>query len=292
MHIPVLKDEVLKYLDPKENENFIDCTAGEGGHMFAILEKTTPNGKILAIDKDVRNIGLIEMKAKERGLGSRVVVREGNYADIDKIVEKEEFGKVSGILLDLGISSWHINESGRGFSFQKDEPLDMRYCPGDGVTAWEIVNSWPPEEIELILREFGEERFAKRISEAIVFRRKVQKIDTASDLAKVISDNVPKTKRIHPATRTFQALRIVVNTELENIERVLPLALKILERRGRIVAISFHSLEDRIIKRFFREMSDEGEMKILTKRPVIPSDEEIKKNQRSRSAKLRAAIKI
>jgi len=292
MHIPVLKDEVLEYLDPRENENFIDCTAGEGGHTFAILERTAPNGKVLAIDKDVRNIELIKVRANEEGLNNRIITQEGNYADIDKIVKKEGFNNVSGFLFDLGLSSWHIDESGRGFSFRRDEPLDMRYHSGDGVTAWEIVNSWPPKEIELILREFGEERFAKRITEAIISRRKVRKIDISSDLAGVISDNIPKTKRIHPATQTFQALRMVVNSELENIEKVLPLALENLERDGRMAIISFHSLEDRLIKRFFREMAAEGRVRILTKRPVVPSEEEIKNNSRSRTAKLRVLIKI
>jgi len=292
MHIPVLKDEVLEYLDPRENENFIDCTAGEGGHTFAILERTAPNGKVLAIDKDVRNIELIKARANEEGLNNRIITQEGNYADIDKIVKKEGFNNVSGFLFDLGLSSWHIDESGRGFSFRRDEPLDMRYHSGDGVTAWEIVNSWPPKEIELILREFGEERFAKRITEAIISRRKVRKIDISSDLAGVISDNIPKTKRIHPATQTFQALRMVVNSELENIGKALPLALENLERDGRMAIISFHSLEDRLIKRFFREMAAEGRVRILTKRPVVPSEEEIKNNSRSRTAKLRVLIKI
>jgi len=292
MHIPVLKDEVLEYLDPRENENFIDCTAGEGGHTFAILERTAPNGKVLAIDKDIRNIGLIKARANEEGLNNRIITQEGNYADIDKIVKKEGFNNVSGFLFDLGLSSWHIDESGRGFSFRRDEPLDMRYHSGDGVTAWEIVNSWPPKEIELILREFGEERFAKRITEAIISRRKVRKIDISSDLAGVISDNIPKTKRIHPATQTFQALRMVVNNELENIGKALPLALENLERDGRMAIISFHSLEDRLIKRFFREMAAEGRVRILTKRPVVPSEEEIKNNSRSRTAKLRVLIKI
>ena len=292
MHIPVLKDEVLEYLDPRENENFIDCTAGEGGHTFAILERTAPNGKVLTIDKDIRNIEVIKARANEEGLNNRIVTQEGNYADIDKIIKKEGFNNVSGFLFDLGLSSWHIDESGRGFSFQRDEPLDMRYYSGDGVTAWEIINSWPPKEIELILKEFGEERFAERITKAIVSRRKVRKIDISSDLARVISDNIPKTKRIHPATQTFQALRMVVNSELENIEKVLPLALENLERDGRMAVISFHSLEDRLIKRFFREMAAEGRVRILTKRPVVPSEEEIKNNSRSRTAKLRVLIKI
>ncbi len=292
MHTPVLKNEVIEYLDPKKGENFIDCTAGEGGHTFAILEKTGPDGKVLAIDKDLRNIKLIKAKAEEKGLKERVVARQSNYADIDEIVKKEKFDNVSGIIFDLGISSWHIDESGRGFSFRKEEPLDMRYASEGGITAWEIINSWPPEEIELIIKEFGEERFSKRITEAIVSRRKTKKIDTATDLAEVIEKSVPRSKRIHPATQTFQALRIIVNCELENIETVLPLALKVLKEGGRMVVISFQSLEDRLIKNFFKNEAAEGRMEILTKKPVIPGEEEIRNNPRSRSAKLRTAKKI
>ncbi len=291
-HVPVLKREVIDHLDPKANENFIDCTAGEGGHTFAIVERTGPDGKVLAIDKDGRNVELIDDKAKASGLDSRVIARKGNYADIEAIAEREGFKDVSGIIIDLGISSWHIDESGRGFSFKRDEPLDMRYGDDDGVTAWEIVNSWPPEELEVILREFGEERFAKRIVKAIVARRKVEKIETASDLAKLIEGSVPKTKRIHPATQTFQALRIVVNGELDNLGRVLPAAIGILNEGGRLAIISFHSLEDRMVKGFFREMATEDKIRLSTKKPIIPGDDETRENPRSRSAKLRTAIKI
>ncbi len=292
MHTPVLKNEVIEYLNPKKGENFIDCTAGEGGHTFAILERTAPDGKVLAIDKDLRNIKLIKAKAEEKGIKERVIVRQSNYADIDEIVKKEKFEDVSGIIFDLGISSWHIDESGRGFSFHKEEPLDMRYASEGGITAWEIINSWPPEEIELIIKEFGEERFAKRITEAIVSRRKTKKIDTATDLAEIIGKSVPRSKRIHPATQTFQALRIIVNCELENIETVLPSALETIKEGGRMVVISFQSLEDRIIKNFFKNEATEGRVEILTKKPVIPGEKEIRNNPRSRSAKLRIAKKI
>ncbi len=292
MHLPVLKEEVIKSLEPETNQNFIDCTAGEGGHTFAIIEKTGPNGKVLAIDKDERNIEIIKEKAKSFGLEGRIIAKEGNYADIEEIVEKEGFNDISGIIFDLGISSWHIDESGRGFSFQKDEPLDMRYSTENGITAWEIVNSWPPEEIEIILKDLGEERFAKRISKAIVTRRKEKKIDTASELASLVEKEVPRTKRIHPATKTFQALRITVNRELENIEKVLPSALELIKEGGRISIISFHSLEDRIAKNFFRQVANEGRVRILTKKPIIPGEDEIINNPRSRSAKLRTAIKI
>ncbi len=291
-HIPVLKEEVLEQLTPKRNENFVDCTAGEGGHTFAIIEKTAPGGKVLAVDRDGRNIELIGKKAGGLGLKSRVVAREGNYAEIKEIIEKESFGDISGILLDLGPSSWHIDESGRGFSFKRDELLDMRYNNKEGITAWDIINSWPPEEIELILGEFGEERFAKRITRAIVARRKIKKIETASDLAKLVERVVPKTKKIHPATQTFQALRITVNGELDNLEKLLPVAIGLLDKGGRLVVISFHSLEDRIVKSFFREMAKEGKIRISTKRPITPGDGEIRENPRSRSAKLRTAIKI
>lgn len=288
MHIPVLKEEVMQYLNPKRNENFIDCTIGEGGHTFAILEKTGPSGKVLGIDKDNRNIKLVKDKAKQNNFSNRLIAKEDNYINLKKIVQKEKFSKVSGFLFDLGMSSWHIDSSKRGFSFQKDEILDMRYSIKDELTAWDIVNSWPPEEIESILKSFAEEKFSKKITSAIISRRKIKKIDTAIDLAEIIKNIFPKIKKIHPATKTFQAIRIAVNSELQNIKKALPDAIEILEEGGVISIISFHSLEDRIVKTFLKQSE---EITVITKKPVVPSPKEIINNARSRSAKLRVAIK-
>jgi len=291
IHIPVLQKEVLKYLDSKPNENFIDATIGEGGHTLAILEKTAPNGKVLGIDWTPQLC-----KKLSRFDIDRLILVNDNFANLKKIVEKYKFQPVAGILFDLGMSSWHLEESKRGFSFQRDEILDMRYnSEVQKVLAKDILNSWSESEIEKILKEYGEEKFTKRIAKEIINQRKVKSIKTTFQLVKIIKKAIPKNYergRIHPATRTFQALRIVVNDELNNFQTVLPQVVNILKPGGRLVVISFHSLEDRIVKNFFKGQFQKGLLKILTKKPVRPSSEEIKINPRSRSAKLRAAIKL
>lgn len=301
MHIPVLKKEVLEYLDPKPSENFIDCTIGLGGHTTAILEKNAPKGKVLGIELDPE---LYEgLKCLTPGVKQRMVLVNDNFVNLKKIVEKKKFKNVSGILFDLGMSTWHLKQSGRGFSFMKDEPLNMRYdiicfrrssksC--DKLTAEKIVNKWPEKEIEKILKEYGEERFAKKIAKEIIKERKIKPIQTTFQLVEIINKAVPKNYergRIHPATRTFQALRIAVNDELNNLKKALPQALEVLIAGGRIVVISFHSLEDRIVKNFFRQKHTEKKLRILTKKPIRPSEKEVQLNPSSRSAKLRAALK-
>ena len=288
MHIPVLQKEVIKYLQVKPNENFIDCTFGQGGHTTAFLERNKPNGKVLGIEIDPELFGTVKQR-------DRLILVNDSYLNLKKIVEKSCLKPVNGILFDLGFSSWHIEESGKGFSFQKDEPLIMRYDSGQGLTAKEIINKWPEKEIENILREYGEERFSRRIAKEIIKARKTRPIKTTFQLKEIIKNAVPRNYergRISPATRTFQALRIKVNDELENLKKVLPQALKILEPEGRLVIISFHSLEDRIVKNFLREESKKAQIKILTKKPIRPTEEEIKNNPRSRSARLRAAVRI
>jgi len=286
MHIPVLKKEVLQYLNPKPNENFIDCTINGGGHTYTILEKIKPNGKVLGIELDKDIFYKLSLSKTDR-----LVLTNDSYTNLKKIVEKYKFGLISGILFDLGMSSWHLEESGRGFTFLKDEPLDMRYSLENDLTAEEIINNYSQEKIEKILKEYGEERFAKRIAKKIIQTRP-RKIKSTFQLVEIIKKAVPgKRTKIHPATRTFQALRIAVNDELNNLKKALFQAVKVLEKGGRIVIISFHSLEDRIVKNFFKEEAKKGSLRILTKKPVIPSQEEIKINRRSRSAKLRAATK-
>lgn len=310
MHIPVLQKEVLKYLNPKPNENFIDATIDGGGHTLAILEKIKPKGKVLGIDWDPEIIKCLRAELKQGLLKKRLILVCDNFVNLKEIVKKYKFKPLSGILFDLGMSSWHLKESKRGFSFLRDEPLIMRYdwnSVNTKLTATEIINYWPEKEIEKILREYGEEKYAKRIAKEIVKRRKIEPIKTTFQLVRVIERAVPKNyeKRRgsrrkalgflwdkHPATRTFQALRIVVNNELENLKKVLPQALEILEKKGKLAVISFHSLEDRIVKQFLKEKSKEKKIKILTKKPIVPSLKEIKINPSSRSAKLRAAIKL
>jgi len=297
MHIPVLQKEVVKYLDPKPNENFIDATIGGGGHASELLQKTAPRGRVLGIDWTQEAIQGI--KTYQKDMPNLILICD-NFANLAEIVKQNKFNKVKGILLDLGYSSWHLEESGRGFSFQKKELLDMRYNAQNQLTAEKIVNFWSKFEIERILREYGEERFAENIAQGIIEERKSKAIQTTSQLVEIISRAVPRGYlhgRIHFATRTFQALRIAVNDELSNIEKVLPQALQVLELGGRIAVISFHSLEDRIVKNFFSAYAkgyggQEKQIEILTKKPIVPNWQEIKINARARSAKLRVAIKI
>lgn len=290
IHIPVLEKEVLEYLAPKPNENFIDCTIDGGGHAKAILEIIKPQGKVLGIEIDSE----IYQKLKAENL-ERLILLNDSFVNLKVILQKEKFQPVSGILMDLGMSSFHLTDSGRGFSFLKDEFLDMRYGKSSELTAMKIVNEYPEIEIEKILREFGEERFSRRIAKNIIESRKLRPINTTFELVDIVKRAVPHSYergRIHPATRTFQALRIIVNQELSNLEKTLPETLEILAKGGRLAVISFHSLEDRIVKNFFREKVKENKLEILTKKPIRPASEEIQINPRSRSARLRVAIKI
>ena len=293
MHVPVLLKEVIDYLNPQVNRNFIDATAGEGGHGSAILKMNGPNGKLLGIEIDS---GIYtNLKEKIAEMVERVVLINDSYVNLEKIVKKNDFKPVHGILFDLGMCSWHLDTSGKGFSYLKDEPLDMRFDIKNDLTAAEIINTWDIKKIEEILREFGEEKYVYRISLAIKEARKKERIIGTQQLVDILKRTLPKNydnRRIHFATRTFQALRIAVNNELQTIEEGIEQAIKILEPNGRIVVISFHSLEDRIVKNIFREKAKIGELNILTKKPITPCLEEIKNNSRSRSAKLRAAEKI
>jgi 16S rRNA (cytosine1402-N4)-methyltransferase len=290
VHRPVLLKEVIEWLNVEKNKNYVDCTIGEGGHAIEILKRNGPKGKVLGIEIDPE----LYKKLREEKL-ERLILVNDSYSNLKEIVEREGFKEINGILFDLGISSWHIEKSRRGFSFLRDEPLIMRYDRRQKLTAERIVNEWPEKEIERILREYGEERFAKRISREIGRARKRKPIKTTLQLVEVIKKAVPsfyQHRKIHFATKTFQALRIAVNNELENLKVALPQAIEVLEKGGRLVLISFHSLEDRIVKNFLKEKEREGKIKILTKKPIRPSKEEVKQNPGSRSAKLRVALKI
>ena len=294
MHIPVLLNEALQYLDPKPGDNFIDCTVGEGGHALAILMMTAPDGRVIGIDRDADMVLRLQESAKALAVNDRFVVHHGNFSEIGDIAKQHDFSSVQGILFDFGMSSWQLEESRAGFSFRNIEPLDMRFDrTRDTETAASIINSWPEESIARIIYEFGEERYSRRIAKEIVVSRKKHRILTTDELVGIILRAVPrKQKGIHVATRTFQALRIAVNSELENVEKGITDAINLLSTGGRVAAISFHSLEDRRVKQIFREGSSSGLLKILTKKPVTPSDEEIRGNPRARSAKLRVAEKI
>ena len=288
MHIPVLQQQVLEYLCPKTNENFVDATIGEAGHSFAILEKNKPDGKVLGIDIDKK---MIERIAQNK----RLILEQSSYINLKDICEKRNFS-VDGILFDLGMSSWHIDESKRGFSFQRDEPLIMRYDNDESqLTAKEIVNNWTEKDIEMILSEYGGERFSRKIANAIIRARKTALIETTFQLKDIVCKAIPQRfrhKGIHCATKSFQAIRIAVNKELDNLYQGISQAVEILNLDGRLVVISFHSGEDRIVKNFFKEKAKQGIVKILTKKPIKADYEEIRENPRSRSALLRAIIKI
>ena len=310
IHKPVLLKEVIEYLNPGQNENFIDCTVGEGGHAEEILKRNGPNGKVLGIDLDPLQVSSAQWLQSQ--FQDRIILANDSFVNLTEIVERKNFYPVNGILLDLGMSSAQLQGAEKGFSFKIDQGLDMRYNDQTGyLTAGKIVNEWPEEKIEEILKNYGEEKFSKKIAKNIVEKRKSGRIKTTFQLIDVVGESVPtayKKAKIHFATRTFQALRITVNDELENIKRVLPQALSALAPGGRLAVISFHSLEDRIVKRFFMEMANPasakapafsklsadkpaGEIKLLNKKPVMASRSEIKSNPRSRSAKLRAGIK-
>jgi len=226
----------------------------------------------------------------------RLILVNDSYGNLENIVKDSDFKKVSGVLLDLGMSSWQLEKSEKGFSFQSDQPLDMRYDnKKNNLTAEEIINEWPEEKIEGMLSEFGEENFARKIAKKIAEQRKISRIKTTFELTETIKDATPSSywhSKIHYATRAFQALRIAVNGELDNLKKVLPQIISILEPGGRLAVISFHSLEDRIVKNFLRQEEKENIIKIIYKKPVIAEISELGENPRSRSAKLRAAIKL
>ena len=291
-HVPVLLNEIIEILNPQANEFFIDGTIGSAGHSVEILKRILPNGRLLGIDWDKNSLQSAEKNIKEKfGNNDKIIFIQGNYADLPEILEKNNLSKADGLLLDLGFSSIQIEQSGKGFSFLKDEPLIMRY-DGDinSLTAAQVINSFNEKELADIFWKYGEERFSRQIAKKIIEERKKEKILTTFALSEVIKKATPRNYergRINPATRTFQALRIYVNEELENLSKVLKNLDKIVKIKGRIAIISFHSLEDRLVKNCFKQMAKEKMAELLVKKPITASEEEIRANPRSRSAKLR-----
>jgi 16S rRNA (cytosine1402-N4)-methyltransferase len=285
-HTPVMAKEVIEYLKPDKGKVFVDCTLGGGGHAEAILKALTPLSpspsgrggekgvRVIAFDQDLEAIEAARQKLAEY---SNIEYIRDNFSNIKKHVKE----KVDGFLFDLGVSSYQIDEAPRGFSFQKDGPLDMRMDRGQKLTANEIVNRFPAGEIERIIRDYGEERFARRIARAIVEKRP---LNATFELKEIVEKAIPTWRKRESVSRVFQALRIAVNSELENLQKALKDSVELLRPGGRIVVISYHSLEDRIVKHAFRGFA-------LTKKPVLPSAEEIASNPRAKSAKLRAAEK-
>ena len=288
VHKTVLINEVVEYLDPQPGKLYVDVTFGCGGHTKAILEKE-PNCKVLAIDWDQSIIEKCSPALKEK-YGDNFMVAWGNFADIYKILRKLKISKVDGILADFGTSQYQIHERA-GFSFRKDTPLDMRMSKSHNYLTAEIVlEKYPEKKLVKIFSELGEEWYSKKIARLIVEKRKTEKIKTTGQLAKLVESVYSGYSKVHPATRVFQALRIYVNKELKNISMFLSAAIQLLNNDAPLLCISFHSLEDRIVKDFFRDHTDS--LKIVTSKPITATDEEIAENPSSRSAKLRVSKRI
>ncbi len=289
-HIPVLVKETLEALAVQPGGRYIDCTLGAGGHAAAILDKSSPGGQLLGIDADPEAIKVAA--AKLETYGDKALLINDNFANLEAISIKYDFFPVHGILFDLGLSSLHLNGNSRGFSFQHDAPLDMRFSPSQEVTAADIINTYSESELAHLIFTYGEEASSRRIARYIVKKRP---IESTLQLSLAIEQAVGGRRgRIHPATRTFQALRIAVNRELEHLEVALKQAINLLGFEGRVVVISYHSLEDRIVKQFMRQESrgDNPRLRLINKKVITPSETEVQLNPRSRSAKLRAAERI
>jgi len=290
MHVPVFLKETIEYLNPKSGGNFVDATVGAGGHSLEILKKTAPKGRIIGIEADIEAFKRLKKIIKELDLEKKFIVVHNNFVLLKKIIKENKFQPVDGILFDLGLSSELIEDSGRGFSFMRQEVLDMRLNPQkQTLTAAHILNQYSEQDLESIFKDYGGERFAKRIARRIIQERKKQRIISTDQLAVIVKKSLGRYYHIKSLARVFQALRIEVNQELENLEKALIQALEVLSPQGRIVVLSYHSGEDRIVKRFFKNQNN---LKILTKKPLCPTLKEIKENPRARSAKLRAGEKM
>ena len=305
-HISVLLDEVLTGLNLQPGATAIDCTVGGGGHTAHILAQTAPTGRVLGLDADPDAIARVSARFAEEIAAGRLVLVQSPFEQVAKVAQLHNFDQVDAILLDLGVSSFQLDIADRGFSLMQPGLLDMRFDPQQPTSAADIVNSWPERDLANVIYEYGEERHSRRIARFLVQNRPIV---TTQQLAELVSRAVGgrRGERIHPATRTFQALRIAVNRELEQLAAVLPQALSLLRPRGRLAVISFHSLEDRIVKQWMQaEAADfvhdrlhphggiarTPTLQIVTPKPVVPSLSETERNPRSRSAKLRIAERI
>jgi 16S rRNA (cytosine1402-N4)-methyltransferase len=287
-HVPVLLREVMEMLDVQAGDSIIDATLGGGGYTNALLTAVAPHGRVLALDCDPGAIERVRSFDWAIEAGARLQLEHGSFGDVQHIVEAQNFPSPAAIVADLGWSSLQLADSRRGFSFQDDGPLDMRLDPtSEHPTAAQLLKMQSEQELETMIRTLGEERHAPRIARAIVSKRQSAPIVTTKALADLITEATPRRGKIHPATRTFQALRIAVNDELGVLQQAIPEMLSVVRSGGRIAIVSFHSLEDRIVKRIFRSAEERGIGTRVTKRPLRPSGEEITNNPRSRSARLR-----
>jgi 16S rRNA (cytosine1402-N4)-methyltransferase len=288
VHVPVLLEAVLKYLAPSLGKVFVDGTLGGGGHARAVAERVAPQGLLIALDRDPAALDLGEKRLS----GLPVRLAQANFCDLPEVLEQLGIAAVDGVLLDLGLSSDQLADEDRGFSFSSVGPLDLRFDPTEGEPARRLINRLSVEHLADLIANFGEERFSRRIARAIVETRSQRPIETAGDLAELVARCVPRsadTERIHPATRTFQALRIAVNGELKSLEIALRRIPDCLNRGGRLAIISFHSLEDRRVKEAFQQ---DPRLRPVTRRPVRAETAEVEQNPRSRGAKLRIAERI
>jgi 16S rRNA (cytosine1402-N4)-methyltransferase len=301
-HLPVLYQEIIHALRPKRGSRFVDGTLGAGGHAEGLLAASQPGGQLLGLDVDPQALSLARQKLLP--WDERAWIIKSSYTSLLVQMAERGWDSVDGILLDLGASSMQFDSPERGFSFMTDGPLDMRFDPSNPLTAAEIVNKWSEQELTDVLFRYGEEPAARRIARAMIVSRP---INGTLHLASVIGKVLPRKGRHHPSTRTFQALRIAVNGELEAVEKTLPLAVQALVQEGRLAVISFHSLEDRLVKEFFRRESKDcicpprqpictcghkATIKEINRRPITPTEEELNQNLRARSAKLRVAEKL
>jgi 16S rRNA (cytosine1402-N4)-methyltransferase len=301
MHQAVLLQEVITMLQPRSGGSYIDATVGAGGHATALLEASSPDSQLFGFDRDQNALEVARRQLTQ--FGQRVHLFHANFDRLAQVAKAHDIPRADGILLDLGVSSMHLDQPQRGFSFQTDGPLDMRMDPSTGSTAADLVNRLPEDELANLIYRYGEERHSRRIARAIVKARPIQRtLELAQIVVRAVRSGGSGRIKIHPATRTFQALRIAVNDELGALERVLPQALESLEPGGRLAVISFHSLEDRIVKQYFKQESQDcicppeqpvctckhkAIINIISKRPITPSLDEIDANPRARSAKLR-----
>ena len=303
VHVPVLLDEVIAGLRPQRGGYFVDCTVGLGGHAAAILERISPSGRLLGIDADPEAIKVSQDKLSD--YGEAVTLVNDNFVNLEAICRRYHFHPVDGILFDLGVSSLQLDTAERGFSFHLDAPLNMRFDPGQGLTASDIVNSFSEQELAKLIEKYGEERHSRRIARYIVQNRPIA---TTVELASLVEQaSSGKRAKIHPATRTFMALRIAVNSELQNLELALKQTINLLRPGGRLTVISYHSLEDRIVKQFMRDAASSclcppgtvicrcghvPTLKLVSRKVIKPTSLEIESNPRSRSAKLRIAERL
>jgi 16S rRNA (cytosine1402-N4)-methyltransferase len=293
LHNPVMLKEVIDYLNLKTGQTIVDATIGLGGHSLEILKNIMPGGRLIGIDRDQESLDM----AKENlgNFGDACEFIHSNFTDIDKVLENLNIKKIDGVLFDLGLSSFQLGNPERGFSFQNEGPLDMRLDRNSYISAYDLLNNLNEEEISALLWNFGQERWHNRIARYLVQERQKHPIATTKELSNIVIQAIPykyRNYRIHPATRTFQAVRIAVNRELETLETGLKKAVEFLSRGGRICVISFHSLEDRVVKFGFRQLATNNAVNIVTPKPLTPQPSEVRDNSSSRSAKLRVAERL